>query len=54
LLEVFSGFGKPMPRFHDFAFPDKFIEAGTQTELFARYQLDASGITKYIKEKILR
>ena len=34
------------------AFPDQFIEQGTQSQLFARYGLDADGIYKKMKEKI--
>jgi len=37
---------------HTFAFPDKFIEAGKQSELFTRYKLDADCITAKIKEII--
>ncbi|MCL2203056.1 MAG: 1-deoxy-D-xylulose-5-phosphate synthase [Defluviitaleaceae bacterium] len=47
-----GGYGEMLrlPHAHDFAFPDKFIEAGTQEELFARYKLDAKNITEKIKE----
>ncbi|MCL2188720.1 MAG: 1-deoxy-D-xylulose-5-phosphate synthase [Defluviitaleaceae bacterium] len=41
-----------VPQGHRFAFPDRFIESGTQEELFARYKLDAVGITNRIKEII--
>lgn len=35
-----------------FAFPDCYIEQGTQTQLFARYGLDAEGIYKGIKKRL--
>ena len=34
------------------AFPDKYIEQGTQAQLFERYGLDAAGIYKSIKERL--
>lgn len=34
--------------FHNFAFPDTFVEQGTRNELFERYNLDSKGITKKI------
>jgi 1-deoxy-D-xylulose-5-phosphate synthase len=37
-----------IPHCHDFSFPDAFIEAGTQRELFERYKLDEKSITAYI------
>lgn len=36
----------------NFAFPDCYIEQGTQTQLFARYGLDAEGIFRRIKERL--
>jgi 1-deoxy-D-xylulose-5-phosphate synthase len=47
-----GGYGEALrlPEVYDFAFPDAFIEAGTQKQLFSRYKLDASGITDRIKE----
>jgi len=33
----------PVPKFHLFAFPDRFIEQGTREELFRRYGLDGEG-----------
>ncbi len=35
-----------------FAFPDCYIEQGTQTQLFARHGLDAEGIYKGIKKRL--
>lgn len=35
-----------LPCVHFFAFPDKFIEQGTQKELFCRYKLDGEGVLK--------
>jgi len=43
---------KPPPYIHGFAFPDKFIEAGTRDELFERYRLDAKGIAEDISRII--
>lgn len=34
------------------AFPDKYIEQGTQTQLFERYGLDAAGIYESIKKRL--
>ena len=34
------------------AFPDKYIEQGTQAQLFERYGLDAAGIYNSIKERL--
>ncbi len=34
------------------AFPDKYIEQGTQTQLFERYGLDATGIYESIKKRL--
>lgn len=34
------------------AFPDRYIEQGTQAQLFERYGLDAAGIYKSIKERL--
>lgn len=34
--------------FHNFAFPDTFVEQGTRNELFERYNLDSKEITKKI------
>lgn len=34
------------------AFPDRYIEQGTQAQLFARYGLDAEGIYKSIKKRL--
>lgn len=34
------------------AFPDKYIEQGTQAQLFTRYGLDAAGIYQSIKERM--
>lgn len=34
------------------AFPEKYIEQGTQAQLFERYGLDAAGIYESIKERI--
>lgn len=36
---------------HNFAFPDQYIEQGTQNQLFARYGLDTDGIERRIREK---
>ena len=49
-----GGVGEMMgiPITHDFSFPDRFIEAGSQAALFTRYKLDAVGITEKIKEII--
>jgi 1-deoxy-D-xylulose-5-phosphate synthase len=49
-----GGYGEALrlPRAHDFAFPDAFIEAGTQKELLARYQLDEKSITAFIINRI--
>ncbi len=34
------------------AFPDRYIEQGTQAQLFERYGLDAAGITQSIKQRL--
>jgi len=49
-----GGYGEALrlPNVRDFAFPDRFIEAGTQKELFARYRLDEKSITAFIIEEI--
>jgi len=52
LLEALAATRKPLPRFHIFAFPDIFIEAGGREDLFKRYKLDANGIAEYIKTVI--
>ena len=51
LLEALAAQHNPLPRFHIFAFPDAFIEAGQRAELFNRYKLDADGIADYIALK---
>lgn len=33
-------------------FPEKYIEQGTQAQLFERYKLDAAGIYQRIKERM--
>jgi len=48
LLEAMANTGKTPPRFHIFAFPDIFIQAGQRDELFSKYKLDANGIAEYI------
>ncbi|KAF5068688.1 1-deoxy-D-xylulose-5-phosphate synthase [anaerobic digester metagenome] len=57
-----GGFGSKVLEFYsdggyrisvtNLAFPDKFIEQGSQSQLFARYGLDAEGIYRKIKGKI--
>lgn len=57
-----GGFGSKVLEFYsdggyqvavsNLAFPDKFIEQGSQSQLFARYGLDGEGIYKTVKEKI--
>lgn len=57
-----GGFGSKVLEFYsdggyqvsvtNLAFPDKFIEQGTQSQLFARYGLDGEGIYRKMKEKI--
>ncbi|MCL2379097.1 MAG: 1-deoxy-D-xylulose-5-phosphate synthase [Defluviitaleaceae bacterium] len=49
LLEALTALPGPLPKFHIFAFPDKFIEAGSRAELFMRYNLDPAAIAKIIK-----
>lgn len=34
------------------AFPDQYIEQGTQAQLFERYELDAQGIYRHIREQL--
>ena len=34
------------------AFPDQYIEQGTQAQLFKRYELDAQGIYRHIRERL--
>jgi len=48
LLEALAAEPGPLPRFHIFAFPDSFIEAGSRAELFKRYKLDAHSIAEFI------
>jgi len=57
-----GGFGSKVLEFYsdeeiqvsvsNLAFPDCFIEQGSQSQLFARYGLDGEGIYKTMKEKI--
>lgn len=51
VLEYFSSIGREIP-VTNLAFPDCYIEQGTQAELFARYGLDAAGIYKGIKKRL--
>ena len=48
LLEKITAQAAPMPRFHIFAFPDEFIQAGSREELFRRHKLDPHSIAEYI------
>jgi 1-deoxy-D-xylulose-5-phosphate synthase len=51
ILELFSdaGINVPVKRI---GIPDKFVEQGSQTELRARYGLDANGIAAIVKEAL--
>lgn len=51
VLEFYSGRGQ-MVSVTSFAFPDCYIEQGTQAQLFARHGLDAEGIYKGIKKRL--
>lgn len=51
VLEYYSSIGREIP-VTNLAFPDCYIEQGTQAELFARYNLDAAGIYKGIKKRL--
>ena len=48
----FYGDGEYQVSVSNLAFPDRFIEQGSQSQLFARYGLDGAGIYKSMKEKI--
>ena len=50
VLEFYSDQGL-QPSVTNLAFPDKYIEQGTQAQLFARYGLDGEGICRAILEK---
>ena len=57
-----GGFGSSVLEFYgekgiqadvlNLGFPDKYIEQGTQGQLFARYGLDAAGIYESIKKRL--
>lgn len=57
-----GGFGSKVMEFYgdkgiqadilNLAFPDKYIEQGTQAQLFERYRLDAAGIYESIKKRL--
>ena len=57
-----GGFGSKVLEFYgekgmqkdvlNLGFPDRYIEQGTQTQLFERYGLDAAGIYKSIKKRL--
>ncbi|MCL2499904.1 MAG: 1-deoxy-D-xylulose-5-phosphate synthase [Defluviitaleaceae bacterium] len=49
-----GGYGEALrlPNVRDFAFPDKFIEAGTQRELFERYRLDGKSVAAFIINEV--
>ena len=57
-----GGFGSKVMEFYgdkgiqadilNLAFPDKYIEQGTQAQLFERYGLDAAGIYESIKKRL--
>ena len=51
ILEFYSDEGISA-RVINIAFPDRYIEQGTQKELFSRYKLDAEGIFCTVKEKM--
>lgn len=51
VLEFYSSSGLTVS-VTSFAFPDCYIEQGTQTQLFARHGLDAEGIYKGIKKRL--
>jgi len=50
-----GGFGQALgiAQVRDLGFPDTYLPAGTQAELFARYQRDAAGITQLITKELL-
>ena len=50
LLEALTALQVPLPRFHIFAFPDVFIEAGSRNELLKRYKLDANSIAGQVAQ----
>ena len=57
-----GGFGSKVMEFYgdkgiqadilNLAFPDKYIEQGTQAQLFERYGLDAAGIYESVKKRL--
>lgn len=57
-----GGFGSKVMEFYgdrgirrdilNLAFPDQYIEQGTQAQLFARYGLDAAGIYRSIRNRM--
>ena len=57
-----GGFGSKVMEFYgdrkmqldilNLAFPDRYIEQGTQAQLFERYQLDAAGVYQSIRERL--
>ena len=51
VLEFYSG-RRQTVSVTSFAFPDCYIEQGTQAQLFARHGLDAEGIYKGIKKRL--
>ncbi len=51
VMEFYSGSGQ-LISVTGFAFPDCYIEQGTQAQLFARHGLDAEGIYKGIKKRL--
>ncbi len=51
VLEFYSG-RRQTVSVTSFAFPDCYIEQGTQAQLFARHRLDAEGIYKGIKKRL--
>lgn len=51
VLEFYSDHGL-CPSVTNLAFPDKYLEQGTQAQLFARYGLDGEGICRKILEKL--
>ena len=48
LLEALVSTRKFKGHFHNFAFPDTFVEHGTRAELLKRYKLDADNIVSLI------
>lgn len=52
VLEFYSDTKGARASVTNLAFPDRYIEQGTQAQLFARYGLDAEGIYKSIKKRL--